>query len=283
MSGTVQGIATAIREIVRAEGQVPGSHLAHAVKRRFPDWYPTDSGARNLREFIGSHVPDVSEVGRSGMDVVYGTATTPSQGQPCAPTQATAVDFWRVWVSPNSPLSLAVDRLAGSVQAVPRRASVAPTQCLIEPPSAAEHRGMARQFLDRVPEPLREQLSPVVELTSPTWWQTWLARLRGTQQLAEWMEFRHDRLERSLGSRLKELGIDDDVAARAIGSVLASRAASPARNERRPAYDVLREDYSGQSLRRLVALAVSQMSSAELRELRLPLGVVLDVLASKSR
>lgn len=43
-----------------------------------------------------------------------------------------------------------------------------------------------------------------------------------------------------------------------------------------------RED--GESLKRIVAEAVQRMSNSELRELRLPIGIVLDVLAmSKSR
>jgi hypothetical protein len=283
MSGTVQELAAAIQEIVASEGQIRGSHLAQAVRNRFPGWRPTDSGTRNLRDFVVSQVPGVCELGRSGMDVIYGPSGAEPPVQIAPPPPGSPTDLWRVWVSPNSPLVLAVDRAAGTAQAVPRRSPAEPTQCLLEPPSATEHRKIAQEFLSRVPAPLQEQLSTIVESATATWWQAWLNRLRGTEHLAPWNEFRRARLESSLRQRLAEASIAADTADNIVKLVRESHAAAPTRGEWRLARTVIPEDESGQSIRRVVALAVQRMSTAELRELRLPLGIVLDVLASKSR
>lgn len=66
MSGNVQEIASAIKQIMEAGGQVLGSRLSAALKTRVPGWSPADYGLRSLREVVATHVPDVCGRGPLG-------------------------------------------------------------------------------------------------------------------------------------------------------------------------------------------------------------------------
>ncbi|MGA7123423.1 MAG: hypothetical protein WBY94_25190 [Polyangiaceae bacterium] len=284
MSGTVEEIASTIKKIVEDSGQILGSRLSTELKVRVPGWDPADFGLRSLREFVTTHVEDVVVAGRSGMDVLYALKRSVLE----SPTPSTApppeVDFWRVWVSPNSPHALAVDRIGAALSAVPRGSAVPSSQVLVEPPGVDAHRDVAKAFLPRVPEPLRAKLRAVLDSPSEAWWQAWLRELRGTEYLSTWNTLRRQQFEDRLAARLTEASLDQTSIEGVLKFVRERHAAALPRSRRSIAVEVSLRDGEDAAIRRLVIEAVHRMSASELRELRLPLGIVLDALgSSKSR
>lgn len=283
MSASVQEISNAIRDIVAAGGQVPGSRLSAELKERSPGWTPAEFGFRSLRKFVDAHVPGVVVVGRSGMDVMYGLTGSeppPARSPGVAQVPTSDPDFWRIWVSPNSPFALVVSRAGADIKAVRRGESPAPAgHLLLEPPGIDVHRSIARHFLETVPEDLKARLLAALEKSSDSWWQTWLRELRGSAHLGGWNTFRRSAFENRLREQLSAAAVSERDIEHALAAIRDRHlAVAPRKRRASPGVDVSSADVD--ALRRVVLDAVQQMSPAELRDLRLPLGVVLDVLAS---
>jgi hypothetical protein len=278
MSGIVEEVAAAIKEIVATEGQILGSRLSALLKTRFPDWSPRDFGVRSLREFVAAHVTGVLLVGRSGMDVIYGLEQPPTTDD-----QRTNVNFWRVWVSPKSPYALAVDRASAILTAVQRGSSAESGKIVLDPPEVEAHREIAREFLSGLPADLQPKLQTALDSSSPQWWRAWTRALRTAECLAPWSAFRRQKLEDHLSSKLRAAGFEAPVIDAILKGVREQQAPMPPQMQRTIKATFSKLD-NGDMLRRIVTESVQRMSSAELRELRLPLGIVLDALAtSKSR
>ena len=284
MGGSVQEISDAIRSIVASGGQLPGSRLSAALKVRLPQWNPADFGARSLREFVADNVKGVVVVGRAGMDVLYGLEGAEATSSPDVATlPVSQPDFWRIWVSPNSPFALVVDRTNATPHAVPRGASAAEGQVLLEPPSVEVHRSVARKFLTTVTDEARVRLQGILDQSIETWWRSWLRELRGSPLLASWNAFRCDEFENRLRSQLHAASMSEASIDRVLAVIRERRIEAPQRL-RRWTQQMSAERTDGEDLRRVVLEAVRRMSVAELRDLRLPLGIVFDVVASsKSR
>lgn len=285
MSGTVQEISTAIRSIVASAGQVPGSRLSAALKERAPSWRPADFGARSLREFVAANVVGVVVVGRAGMDVIYGLdgAEVPASSDTGHPPSVQP-DFWRIWVSPNSPYVLVVDRASAVLRAVPRGTTTTQEEVLLEPPAVAVHRSIAMEFLGRVPDEMRARLQGLLERAPDGWWQAWMRELRGSPLLSAWSGFRREALESRLRSLLLAGTMSEASSALILEAVRRRHLEAPPRPGWARPLASPESAPEGEGLRRVVLDAVSKMSSAELRDLRLPLGLVLDALAPlKSR
>ncbi|MCB9376703.1 MAG: hypothetical protein H6515_12675 [Microthrixaceae bacterium] len=116
-------ISAFILDAVR-DRPIQGSQLAQLIRAQYPDWSAEVCGARNLRDYVERLVDGAGVVGRSGMDVVRhhqpGGASTDSMP---AETPATEVNLWRIWVSPNSPYALSIDKASGVVSQVNRSAA----------------------------------------------------------------------------------------------------------------------------------------------------------------
>jgi len=280
MSEDVRGIASTIKEIVEEGGQVHGSRLSAALKGRFPSFSPADFNSRSLREFIATHVTDVVVTGRSGMDVVYGLGGAASTVPLATAPLPAEVDFWRVWVSPNSPHALAVDRTGTEIRAISRREPVSSGQLRVDPVGVDAHREVAKAFLSNVPLPLQERLRAVLISSSETWWRDWLREIRGTGKLVEWNAFRRRQLEDLLAARLRDAGLTE-VAAERVLELVRERHASAGPHPRRAPLGLYAPDDVA-AIRRVVTEAAQHMSVSELRELRLPLGLVLDALAASA-
>lgn len=279
MSGNVQEVESAIKDLVGAAGRIHGSRLSSLLKERVPSWSPAAFDVRSLREFVTTHVPGVAVVDRSGMDVVYalvGTGATEPSGTQPEPAQ---VDLWRVWVSPNSPYILVLDRENQALRTVPRGGPVGPSEVRLEPPTEAIHREVAKEFLATLPPALHPKLLAALESPTAHWWQGWVRELRGTGHLDSWNGFRRGLFELHLAARLRDANLDDTAVVGALGRIRDSKHLAPMRIRSAGRSGPHQDD-----LHRVVFEAVQRLSIAELRELRLPVGIVLDVLAtSKSR
>jgi hypothetical protein len=129
-----------------------------------------------------------------------------------------------------------------------------------------------------MPDDLKPRLQSALELTTDQWWQQWLRELRGSEHLAQWNAFRRRRLEGALTDRLRNAGLSELKAESILYSVRERHAAATERKraQRSPSAE------EGAALRKVAIAAIERMSTAELRELKLPLGIVLDAVnASK--
>lgn len=282
MSASVQEISNTIRDLVAAAGQVPGSRLSAALKERASGWAPADFGVRSLREFVAVHVPGVRVVGRSGMDVLYGLAgsePTPSPSLNVDQTLYSEPDFWRIWVSPNSPFALVVNRSGDEITAVRRGDSSAPAgHVFLDPPGIDVHRSVASDFLETTEDDLKTRLAAALEKSTDGWWQAWLRELRGSAHLGNWNMFRRSAFEDRLRERLRAAELGNREIEHVITAIRDRHLAVALRRRRTsPAVQAVGDV---DVLRRVVIDAVQRMSNTELRDLRLPIGIVLDVLAS---
>lgn len=292
MSGNVQELVCTIEQIVKDRGQVLGSQLATELKRRDVGWSPAAFGVSSLRQFIGEHVAAVAAVGRSGLDVIYGPVGTAAAATPVASSPSvSSEDIWRIWVSPRSRLALQVDRAAGNVHAVARDAVAPENKVVLPAPDVNAHRDIAHSFLTKAPAPLREKLGGALESTDENWWRAWRAELQGTEFWNEWSAHRRQQFEHLLAAGLRANGLDDGIIGNVVAALRDNRAktaaqakqssrdaSGPASRARLPEPALLPRD-----LRWVVTEVVQRMNDAELRELRVPLGLVLDALAAAKK
>ena len=278
MDANVGLVSDSIREVVGSLGVVSGTTLAERVRARHPGIGITDLGSKSLRDFIAHHVSGVRVVGRAGMDVVYGL----DDGPPQSPrgTELPKPDLWRIWVSPNSPQSLVLDPETRRLYSGPKRDNPPTGAVMVNSPNKTEHRAIAERFLPSLPAGLRLELSGVLTSQVDGWWQEWVSRLRGSEYLATWNAFRRQELEDLLRQRLQSVGMPPPEIEVALSQVheshsVARKKAEPVAEARPSQLDLC----ALKDLRRLVMIAVSRMSQGELRELRLPLGLVLDSIS----
>lgn len=276
MDVAASDVSAWIAECVRG-GPNQGSRLAHAVRERFPEWTPQSEGARNLRDFIERFVEDVAVVGRSGMDVVYGlssdvsgTSQEPSSNQ----DDGRPVNLWRVWVSPNSPYALSIDMTDGDVQAVSRPAPDLEGKVRQEPASRDFHEQLAQSFGTQVQGERQVQL-PAVGGTD-RWWFEWQEKVRELGLEPSWQDFRSDALVERLESEMTALGVGEQARRAAVRRVLADKSARRSTAKRRSDAWNQRAD-----LEALVIEAARRMDASDLRALRIPVGVILDVIANR--
>lgn len=268
MTDKTEAVA-AIRRLVAEAGKIQGAKLALALKAIVPDWNAADFGARSLREFVLSNVEDVVIAGRSGMDVVY-AISAPDKPASIGAQAESVSDAWRAWVSPGSPYALAFRRDDGSAMLIDRTATPPDTYSRIEPTSVEEHRTIAREFLDQLVLPGKAGLQEIVESPDSQWWRSWLGEIKKLDELASWNAFRHERLLELLVARLEAAGFDASTRTSAAEAVKRSR-------QRRPSRQVHAQP-SRTDLSRVVTAVIGKMSTEDLRNLKLPIGLVLDVL-----
>jgi hypothetical protein len=243
------------------------------LKAIVPEWSAEVYGVRSLRDFIAQHVQGVQITGRSGMDVVYASGTLSTR---VGASPAIEAEPWRIWVSPNSPYVLAVNAENGGVVGLPRSSETPDGHKRLEPAPSAEHRSIAAAFAEQTVAAVKERLAEVATLPDGPWWQRWQNEVRAAGLLRDWNAFRHENLRSKLHGRLAELGVDASVVDRAFTTICGSTAVGrrPLSQTRAPL------SHSGEStFARAIALQViGRMSDQDIRELRLPLGLVLDAL-----
>lgn len=278
MSGTENLAAIKIALIQGAEAAGPtkglaGSRAGEIARSADLGFRPQAYEAATLREFILKHVSELHVIGYSGLDPIYGLkawSTAPSQT--FGSLVLGSIDPWRVWVSPDSPVSLAISLNDGSVRGLSNGAECGPEEWRLSPLSREEHRQIARRFLEQLGTPPLEGLKAAVEDPDPAWWQKWLDVMRAQPAsfASRWHRYRIDQLRAALAQALSKL--PDAVAKRAF-ELISKRSAPEGR--------VLGQEDTAGRTRRLVHVVVDRMSREELRSLSLPLGLVLDAIGSK--
>ena len=195
-------ISAFILDAVR-DRPIQGSQLAQLIRAQYPDWSAEVCGARNLRDYVERLVDGAGVVGRSGMDVVYGITSPGGASTDSMPaeTPATEVNLWRIWVSPNSPYALSIDKASGVVSQVNRSAAATQEGALrLEPAPFKIHEAVARDFAARIHD---ERDISLPSTGGPDgWWFDWQKALKGLGLDASWHEHRSSSLETALETAL---------------------------------------------------------------------------------
>lgn len=217
------------------------------------------------------------------MDVVYGLSGSASseRNSPKVPSNRPAnvgpANFWRIWLSPNSPFAIAIDRASGSVVAIAREVDADDLTAKLEPPSQARHLEIAREFVQGIEGEAANELTAILDNGGDDWWQPWFRKVQSIGAGERWHRHRTFAFEAVLKDSLQSLGLTTPIFDRVFATISKDRfARRPAVHTGSPAID--RELSDRGALLRVVAAAVQQMSVSDLRDLKLPVGIVLDVI-----
>lgn len=277
---TIETIGDAVRDAIRqaAPDGLMGSRAGNVIKSVAPDFQPRAYGARNLKEFMTLHVDGVAIIGHSGLDPIWGLtewATSDHGG-------ARKDEFWRVWVSPRATFVICVDAATGAVSMMPETGA---QDCagVVLPPAAPEvHERIAMEFArdsSAIPsEDLRSELLSLVQSARDGWWREWLTTIRagGATCADDWTSHRHKRLREELQRSLAETCTSDAAADAAMKTIIQSGYAARPKPPKTMAAGPKERD-----LRQLVKEVVDRMGDDQLRQVPLPIGLVMDVLAGK--
>src|SRR6185437_2856932 len=129
--------------------------------------------------FIRTHVPAVSEMGRSGQDVLYAvadatkvnvdltTSQTPSAKLDFLPLPTTPYN-WKAYSNPAHPFLIAANRETGALQTFPQGSTPGPQWRILPKPTGEFHHQLAKDFVAGLPEPSRTNLG--AQLHDPKWY-----------------------------------------------------------------------------------------------------------------
>jgi len=203
-------------------------------------------------------------------------------------------DLWRFFSNPNIECTLSVAN-SGQIFAAPLGSQTPPDRSSMARIDTDEYRKLAEEFLEQsTPEAAREQLRQT--LREENFYHSWVTTLRRLRPLfpelaKAWEILRIEHVAGRLSEELRRSGVDPARAAQ-IAAVArpvsrpprgaAEQAATPRAREpmasatrpRPPAGGPVLDDV--EALRALVHRAVDVMSAAELRELRISAGTLLD-------
>ncbi|MFN0180237.1 MAG: hypothetical protein ACKVZ0_15665 [Gemmatimonadales bacterium] len=283
-----RAIAAALVQEIQARGQRTGLLGAQAglvARRADPEFDPRSYGVEKLSEFIERHVPAIRPIAASGQDVVYGLAKWPDISGYSRPASV-APDPWRIWTSPQSRMTLGVNRETLQVRPSLPGATGA-DEIEIFPVSPEFHMELAESFISQTKAEspaLASELEEALKEHPSSWWRVWsglfAAQDRGSQ--SRWLAFRHRRLQDEFATRLVEGGLSGEEAALVVHGMrrrlTEAAARSAKRSNRSPSPGSTPGALERGDLISVVRSVVGQMSDEELRRLLLPVGLVLDAL-----
>jgi hypothetical protein len=306
MLGNSDPIVTVLySELERApEKTLSGSRLSASIRQAHPDFDPSLSGSRNLRDFIRSRAPRISESPRrAGADLIYVLDGPPRESQAdesseaphlrpphAAPRRPYTVGGqdesrgilkmlfgnarnWRTYASPNSPLRLYVRPDFTEIRVLPQRERPQDAPWLeIAPIPAASLLRIAREFVDEVPDLFREQLLRVLD--SPKWWIDFFEVCGSLGLKGRWIAFRRRRIADEFISAVTSAELASTQSGVARSAELSPSAILNLAMPIQQPGNVVALD----SLRRVAKDVVDRLNEAELRALSLPLGYVVDAL-----
>lgn len=283
-----QEISSKIVQLIREApgGTILGVRLGASLRAFFPTFHPYAYRCRNLRQFVQTYVPAVSEKGRSGADVIYtiadgpvgNTAYIPQRTSPPDPTEQEQEYVglpmssynWKAYSNPGHPFVVAANRETGALQALPQGSNPPPPWIILPKPTAEFHAEIANEFASSLAEPSRTSLRAL--LRDPKWFLrfTGIATKEGLG--TKWAAFRRRKLIERLNSSLRESAIPSIPR---VSRTFETPSQVPAKRVAGTGVATGSEEVA---FRDLVCKVVSELPLSELRSLKLPVGVVFDAL-----
>jgi hypothetical protein len=267
-------VATKITELLDSavNRQMTGVRLGVEIRNAFPYFSPSLYRCKNLRQFISKHVPSVKELGQSGPDVLYGLSGEegPAPTRWKVPSQA-----WRTFTNPHPRYALYANVGTFELTTFHPTASVEAPWIRVPSSSDEAHIRIAKHFITTVPELMQQPLEKALE--QPKWWFAFVLETRQVGLYQQWSVFRHHELWKLLISTLDNLDV------RQSSAPVGERVPPPtgAASYVAPSSPVPLADCAETRLRKVVLAAVRKMTIEDLRQLRLPVGDVLDAIAGE--
>lgn len=194
------------------------------------------------------------------------------------------ITFWAAFTNPNLDSRLALDKASTQLVVLPRGSRLQATFAEVPKVTIDEHGKIVQDFLAHIDPADRQYFQQIA--SAPNSWPQWSFQIKeyaGGKYLATWLNFRTEALRKMLEDRLAKLGLDQNAGDPVIKSLLESKQRRPRQPEPNakvsgpsPLYTsepiIAQTHINEDELRRLATIAISQMSTEELRRLWLPLG-----------
>lgn len=278
----------------RPEPTITGGQIAAIVRMVAPDLdvraivgRPKGKGA--LSKFIETFLPDALEpMGNQGADVLYlikGRDAPASQGH-------SSPEIWRTFVSPNSSRSLVLIASSGRLVSRNTHAVDSADEIEIQRATLKEHDEIRAEFMQSLSGPevsiLRDKIPETADFTS------WIEALKAhvPEATGRWGQFRRQKLSELFRARVDALQLSASVRQNVLEQIkLSELSVYEAQKSGRSSTDQphgkkqqhMATSVDATARARLVAhAAINQLTYEELRELRFPLGAMLDSLNAGS-
>lgn len=208
-------------------------------------------------------------------------------------------ELWKFFSNPNQSCSLAIESSTGHIFVGVLRAIFPVGLQRLQRMDSEDYRVLAEQFAAQQDTPLREKLEECLEI--PHFYDSWIDALRASgsaelKLLKTWESLRTEHVAKRLGERLTNAGVSVALQAEIISAARPRKRAavakqapgpglsSPSSPPRPTAHAAVSspDDVALEKLRAIVHASVDRMSSAELREVRIPAGILLDAAQKRS-
>jgi hypothetical protein len=278
----IDEIADQLRTFFRTRGSPTlGAQVGGFLKTNFPTFYYRTKYA-SLKQFLEAAIPgETRVVGKHGPDDIFefiasGNVSAEVQQTPLAPE----TDLYELFRNPTVNGYLVYNR---SDRALSKCDQVKDTdEIAIERISHTDQRAMMIEFIDIFKD--RDDLpgpNAVPSVEDPFYWQKFYLLIQRANLVQRWAAFRKEKIEILLQERLNKLDLPEEEKQTLLSRVLHSakpvvRRSQVATGSQNLNYQVAKP----RSIQQLALAAVSRLSEAQIRELKVPLGAIWDSLNS---
>ena len=261
-----------VQEIVASQGSILGSKLGFELRQAFPG---LDIKQRfgKLDTFLEQNCSDIlSRSVQPGGHMVYVARTSNSQTKTDEQSSYTP---WQAFVNPSITAYLYVEPDGAGFYV--SKFQETGRGDLVHRMSSDDHRQIAESFVETADERWREGLKTA--LTEVDFWPAWRRHLWSDKQLSRsWSAYRKSAISDLLADRLKSIGIPEaSIPVLTSHLQVQQRARSTEPYKLRSQGPTHRQVVSVSRLRDRVKLAIDRMSDAELQQVWLPVGAMLNV------
>ena len=242
-------------------------------------------GAGALKAFADAHLSDrLEQCGNRGGDVVYRKAGSDT----VVASSVSAQSIWNSFVSPSTRNHLVYGRDQGVLIAKSTSPVAAQNEVGINTVTLEEHAKIREEF-SLLPENLEVPLMLQASQHSSNF-QKWVETIRnGSVDLyRRWGLFRRERILELFELRLRDLGFNPVDISNLSGQLAASQRLHFSERKDIPGRQSVaissrnvsmgEPDELTRNARRIASLAIARMSLDDLRSMRLPLGVLIDII-----
>ena len=253
-----------------------------------------------LKQFIAEECKDeVVLIRKSGSDNVYAHISNVDAPMGIVGnSHSNKTSPWRAFSNPNLAVDIIVSPETGEIQVWDFESQPPDSFLRVGKLTREDYREMARDFLPRISQPeVRVQLSDV--LKADEFWSQWSLILNSHKNdgvYTSWIRWRNGEIVTRFRAALVSASLPHNIVEMAVRSLEESHVKVPPRESskfmypRKPVLPEASRDTSSSIQRNnnrqediwaLMHSAIDRMSEDELRQIRLPVGVILDVIKEK--
>lgn len=281
-------------ELIRYNAKlILGARLVPLINECLPDgWHYRDFFAQgtvpNLRSFAERWLGDIVALTarKQGVDSFYEVLIVRRTPEDVV---VGGGELWRTFVAVNPARKIVYSPASASLSLVPLTDDVAAPAGVVASLTMEEHKGMCSGFADRLKQdggavPALDQL---LESYSAKSYPAWLRVLRQNSPPLDkaWGSFRNNQIALIFGQRLIALGVEDPRLELLKQELLRDQVAAHAKPAAVPPILAVEQALEAGRLtekraRELLRAAIDRCTYEELREIRVPFGLVIDILGT---